>query len=153
VDGYRLPTEAEREYACRAGTTTPFSTGDNITTDQANYNGDSPYKGNAKGEYRGKTTLAGSFAPNPWGLYDMHGNVEEWCWDWHKQPYTGEAQKDPEGPERALSDEYRVVRGGSWTGKAMRSRSADRRKDVPFCRGITTWGSVSCAQKFSGAAA
>jgi formylglycine-generating enzyme required for sulfatase activity len=81
VNGYRLPTEAEWEYACRAGTTTPFNTGDNITTDQANYEGNNPYNNNAKGVYRERPVNVGSFAANPWGLYDMHGNVWEWCWD------------------------------------------------------------------------
>jgi formylglycine-generating enzyme required for sulfatase activity len=102
-----LPTEAEWEYACRAGTTTPFSTGSNITTNQANYNGNNPYNNNAKGTYREKTTAVGSFAANPWGLYDMHGNVWEWCWD----KYGSEAQTDP---LEAFFDAGRVRRGGSW---------------------------------------
>lgn len=78
---YRLPTEAEWEYACRAGTKTTFSIGDNITTDQANFNGAYPYNGSPKSIDRKKTTPVGSFAPNAWGLYDMHGNVQEWCLD------------------------------------------------------------------------
>ncbi|NQT18978.1 MAG: formylglycine-generating enzyme family protein, partial [Planctomycetes bacterium] len=75
---YRLPTEAEWEYACRAGTTTPFNTGNTISTDQANYNGNYTYDNGRKGKHRNKTTAAGAFAPNNWGLYDMHGNVCEW---------------------------------------------------------------------------
>ena len=94
--GYRLPTEAEEEYACRAGTTTPFNTGNNITTEQANYNGIYPYNNNAKGKYREKTSAVGSFQANPWGLYDMHGNVWEWCWDYFGG-YSSVAQTDPVG--------------------------------------------------------
>ena len=93
---YRLPTEAEWEYACRAGTATPFYTGDNITTEQANYKGTMPYNGNNKGKYRGKTTEVGTFAPNAWGLYDMHGNVWEWCGDMYGA-YTDEPQTNPTG--------------------------------------------------------
>jgi formylglycine-generating enzyme required for sulfatase activity len=119
ANGYRLPTEAEWEYACRAGTTTPFSTGNNITTSQANYNGDYPYNNNATGIYRQTTTAVGSFASNPWGLYDMHGNVYEWCWDWYGDYSTG-AQTDPRGP---ASGDYRVMRGGNWGyyGHVLRS--------------------------------
>ncbi|QTA82859.1 Sulfatase-modifying factor enzyme domain-containing protein [Desulfonema limicola] len=80
---YRLPTEAEWEYACRAGTKTPFYTGRCLGTDQANYDGNNPLKGCPKGIYRKKTTPVGSFPSNPWGLYDMHGNVWEWCQDWY----------------------------------------------------------------------
>ena len=77
-----LPTEAEWEYACRAGTTTPFSTGENITTNQANYYGKLPYKNFPAGIVREHPSPVGSFDPNPWGIYDMHGNVWEWCQDW-----------------------------------------------------------------------
>ena len=79
---YRLPTEAEWEDACRAGTTTPFATGGRLSTDQANYNGTYPYDG-PKGVNRGTTTPVGAFPPNAWGLYDLHGNVWEWTSDWY----------------------------------------------------------------------
>jgi sulfatase modifying factor 1 len=79
----RLPSEAEWEYACRAGTTTPFSFGDNITPEQVNYDGNHPYAGGEKGLYRQKTVPVGSLPANPWGLYEMHGNVWEWCADWY----------------------------------------------------------------------
>jgi len=130
ANGYRLPTEAEWEYACRAGTTTPFSTGNNITTSQANYNGNYPYNDNAKGEYREKTTPVGSFAPNAWGLYDMHGNVWEWCWDWFGE-YTSGAQTDPVG---ASSGFDRVIRGGGWYNNALSARSATRGECFPSAR-------------------
>jgi formylglycine-generating enzyme required for sulfatase activity len=122
ANGYRLPTEAEWEYACRAGTTTPFSTGNNITTDQANYDGRYPYNNNATGICRWTTTSVGSFAPNPWGLYDMHGNVSEWCWDWYDSYSTG-AQTNPRGP---VSGDDRVVRGGEWSDSGQFLRSAGR---------------------------
>ncbi|WP_461256477.1 formylglycine-generating enzyme family protein [Treponema sp. R80B11-R83G3] len=122
ANGYRLPTEAEWEYACRAGTTTPFSTGNNITTSQANYNGNFPYINNPKGIYRKKTTVVGSFNPNPWGLYDMHGNVWEWCWDWYGD-YSSGAQVDYKG---ASLGTHRVLRGGSWNDTATCLRSANR---------------------------
>jgi formylglycine-generating enzyme required for sulfatase activity len=130
ANGYRLPTEAEWEYACRAGTTMPFSTGSNITTNQANYDGNYPYNGNAKGIYRQKTTAIGSFAPNAWGLYDMHGNVWEWCWDWYGD-YGTAAQTDPLG---AVSGALRVLRGGSWFYSGRYARSAYRNYDTPSNR-------------------
>lgn len=125
--GCRLPTEAEWEYACRAGTTTPFNTGNNLTTAQANYNGNYPYNNNAKGEYREKTMPAGSFSPNVWGLYDMHGNVWEWCSDWYGDYSTG-AQTDPIGP---ASGSLHVDRGGSWDGGARLCRAAFRCSSYP----------------------
>jgi formylglycine-generating enzyme required for sulfatase activity len=130
ANGYRLPTEEEWEYACRAGTTTPFSTGNNITTSQANYDGNYPYNNNAKGEYRKKTTAVGSFSPNAWGLYDMHGNVYEWCWDWYGN-YQSEPQTDPMD---LSSGNDRVVRGGSWYNAADSLRSSFREIAYPYER-------------------
>jgi formylglycine-generating enzyme required for sulfatase activity len=116
ANGYRLPTEAEWEYACRAGTTTDFSTGNKINTNQANYD-----------VTIGRTTAVGSFTPNPWGLYDMHGNVNEWCWDWYGD-YSSKAQTDPQGP---MLGDYRVVRGGSWANSVDMIRSAFRGNTTP----------------------
>jgi formylglycine-generating enzyme required for sulfatase activity len=90
ANGYRLPSGAEWEYACRAGTITPFNTGNNITTNQANYDGNKPYNNNPKGTFRGRTMPVGSFAPNSWGLYDMHGNVSEWSYDFVDDDYAGQ---------------------------------------------------------------
>ena len=119
ANGYRLPTEAEWEYACRAGTATPFNTGYNITTDQANYNGNYPYNSNAKGIYRQKALEVGSFSPNPWGLYDMHGNVFEWCWD---QYVIFSNQIDPYNFRKSGS--WTVKRGGYYGSRAVELRSA-----------------------------
>jgi len=130
ANGYRLPTEAEWEYACRAGTTTPFNTGNNITTSQANYDGNNPYNNNAKGEYRGETTTVGTFTANAWGLHDMHGNVWEWCWDLYED-YAAGSQTDPRG---AVSGVYRVVRGGCWVNVGQYLRSACRVNDDPDYR-------------------
>ena len=130
ADGYRLPTEAEWEYACRAGTTTPFNTGKSITTSQANYNGDYPYDGGAKGEDRKKTLPVGSFPANAFGLYDNHGNVWEWCWDWYGD-YGGGSPRDPRG---APPSGIRVERGGSWAYRGENIRSAERSSDEPWYR-------------------
>lgn len=130
---YALPTEAEWEYACRAGTKTAFSFGDVLLTSQANYNGNYPYGNGPKGEYREKTTPVDSFPANEWGLHDMHGNVWEWCQDrWHEN-YEG---APPDGSARESSEnEARVLRGGSWNYYAVYCRSALRGWLEPDCRG------------------
>jgi formylglycine-generating enzyme required for sulfatase activity/serine/threonine protein kinase len=129
---YRLPTEAEWEYACRAGTTTPFNTGETISTECANYYGNYTYGNGHKGLYRQKTTPVGSFSPNAFGLYDMHGNVWEWCQDrYDSKYYSNSPTVDPQGPSKG---QYRVLRGGSWLN-TWGCRSALRFKDKPNKRG------------------
>ena len=123
----RLPTEAEWEYACRAGTTTPFNTGAQVTTDQANYDGNYPYSGGVKGAYRKETITCKSLPANHWGLYEMHGNVWEWCSDWFGD-YNIEDTVDPQGPSNGSA---RVIRGGSWHGQARHCRSAERGHNSP----------------------
>ena len=120
---YRLPSEAEWEYACRAGTTTPFYFGETISTELANYNGYYTYGGGAKGEYRGKTTEVGSFGvANNFGLYDMHGNVWEWCADtWHDNYYDGATTDGSPWIENRSP-----LRGGSWCIHPSYCRSASR---------------------------
>ena len=133
ADGYRLPTEAEWEYACRAGTTTPFYMENSPSAEEANYYGHYPYEiednyfsqGNLQvqpGEYRQTTAQVGSFSENPYGLYDMHGNVGEWVWDYYGE-YPAEEQTDPVGP---TSGTLRVYRGGGWNDFAKNMRSAYR---------------------------
>ncbi|MDR2519103.1 MAG: SUMF1/EgtB/PvdO family nonheme iron enzyme [Spirochaetaceae bacterium] len=130
ANGYRLPTEAEWEYACRAGTAGPFYTGANILSSHANYDGNYPYNNNPRGTYADATLPVGSFPPNLWGLYDMHGNVREWCWDWYGN-YGGPGQSDPAGP---LSGSARVERGGSWYSDGQVLRSANRNGVSPSYR-------------------
>jgi formylglycine-generating enzyme len=127
---YRLPTEAEWEYACRAGNSKPFNTGDNLTTSQANYDGNYPYNNNQKGENRQNTVPVNSFAPNAWGLYNMHGNVWELCSDWYGN-YGSGTVTNPAGPE---TGSYRVIRGGSWNYPAEDCRSAYRSLSSPDIR-------------------
>ncbi len=126
----RLPREAEWEYACRAGTTTPFSFGDDITPEQVNYDGNYPYARGKKGRYRQRTVPVGSLPPNPWGLHEMHGNVWEWCADWSGR-YPADPQIDPRGPP---SGDSRVLRGGSWDFNGRSVRSANRGRRGPGAR-------------------
>jgi sulfatase modifying factor 1 len=129
---YRLPSEAEWEYACRAGTTTPFHYGKTISTDQANFNGgDYIYGPRKKGKYRKKTTPVGSFPANSFGCYDMGGNVFEWCQDWYGA-YPQKDVIDPQGPDKG---DYRVLRGGSWGSIPRFCRSAFRHRNQPGIRG------------------
>jgi formylglycine-generating enzyme required for sulfatase activity len=120
-----LPTEAEWEYACRAGTQTPFSFGEGISPDEVNYYGEFPYAGGEKGLYRRKTVPVKSLPSNGWGLYQMHGNVWEWCED-ELRSYDGEPQRDPVGQGGKSEEAPRAVRGGSWFNDARGARSAFR---------------------------
>ncbi|MET3133289.1 formylglycine-generating enzyme required for sulfatase activity [Oxalobacteraceae bacterium GrIS 1.11] len=122
---YRLPSEAEWEYACRAGTKTAFSFGDRISTDHANYDGHYTYHGSARGLYRGGTSRAGTFQPNPWGLYDMHGNVWEWVQDVVHDNYAG-APTDGSAWEEGGDASRRILRGGSWLYNPRYLRAALR---------------------------
>jgi formylglycine-generating enzyme required for sulfatase activity len=132
---YRLPTEAEWEYACRARTTGPFWTGENLTTAQANYNGSQPYASFPAGEFRQKTTPAGAFPLNPWGLADMHGNVWEWTSDWYgPYPEGAAANIDPRGTP---SGDKRVIRGGSWFFDANSARCGLRYTHAPQDKGFS----------------
>jgi eukaryotic-like serine/threonine-protein kinase len=122
---FRLPSEAEWEYACRAGTTTPFHFGETITTDLANYVGEYIYIQEPQGIYRHKTTEVGAFPPNPYGVYDMHGNIWEWCADeWHAN-YVG-APADSIAWESHHHVDNRVLRGGSWHEIPANCRSTTR---------------------------
>lgn len=123
---YTLPSEAQWEYAARAGTTTPFHTGPTITTDQANFNGNYTYNGSAKGVRREEAVKVGSFAPNRFGLYDVHGNVWEWVQDcYDEQAYRGKAPSDGRAHEVAACAS-RVLRGGAWFDVPWYARAANR---------------------------
>jgi formylglycine-generating enzyme required for sulfatase activity/tRNA A-37 threonylcarbamoyl transferase component Bud32 len=126
----RLPSEAEWEYACRARTTTPFHFGETISTDQANFDGNYTYGKGTKGKFRQKTTPVGSFPANAWGLFDMHGNLWDWCQDWFGEHPRNDVV-DPQGPE---SGQYRVLRGGSWISDPENCRSACRNGLEPAYR-------------------
>jgi sulfatase modifying factor 1 len=130
---YRLPTEAEWEYACRAGSTTPFHGGAGLSSKLANFDGRFPYGGADKGPFLAKPAKVGSYAPNAWGLYDMHGNVAEWCADWYDPDYYQNSPKEnPTGPPKGVvttgfgKDFFHVVRGGCWLDEAQAVRAAYR---------------------------
>ena len=119
----RLPTEAEWEYACRAGTHTPFCFGDCLSSDLANFNG-VPLKGCPKSQNRQSPCVVGLFPANAWGLHDLHGNVCEWCEDGYQDSYFG-APRDAR-PRLVPAGARRIIRGGSWATDARRCRSASR---------------------------
>jgi formylglycine-generating enzyme required for sulfatase activity len=121
----RLPTEAEWEYAARAGTKTVFSVGDDLSSKQANFNGREPYGKGAKGEHKDKTTPVGSYPANPFGLYDMMGNVSQWCQDVFHDSYTN-APTDGSAWETGGDPEIRVYRGGAYDNDGSNCRSAIR---------------------------
>jgi sulfatase modifying factor 1 len=137
---FRLPTEAEWEYACRAGTTTPFHFGETISTDQANYNGGAIYGNGKKGVYRDMPLPVGSFPANAWGLHDMHGNVWQWCQDWLGD-YPQKDVVDPQGPD---TGRFRVLRGGAWDYDPRSCRSAYRFGSVPGNREDVHFGFRLC---------
>ena len=167
--GYRLPTEAEWEYACRAGTVTPFNLEKSLDATEANFYGHYPYEIEENyfndsvleaqpGQYRAETVAVGSFSPNAWGLYDCHGNVNEWCWDYYGA-YDAAQSADPTGPE---SGTRHVYRGGGWNdfGKNMRSayRAAGQADLASFNLGVRLVrnaaplpGSVTAQEKTAGA--
>jgi len=157
---YCLPSEAEWEYACRAGTTTPFYFGQTITTDRVNYDGKYSYNNSPAGQYRKKTTDVGSFPPNAFGLYDMHGNVWEWCADpWHNSyqgvPTDGSVWDENNNDNCYLSsinlvvnfksdNRYRLRRGGSWLSAPVHCRAAYRYYNAPGDRGSGIGFRVVC---------
>ncbi len=126
----RLPTEAEWEYACRADTTTVFNVGDHLLASDANFDGNYPYGNTPKGVFHQRTLPVHEFAPNRWGLFQMHGNLWEWCNDWLGD-YPGELAVDPVGPAEGRE---RVLRGGGWLRAAQSLRAAQRRANSPDAR-------------------
>lgn len=139
---YRLPTEAEWEFACRAGTETAFHVGNSLSAEQANFNGNYPAGDADKGKYLRQTTKVGSYQPNAYGLYDMHGNVAEWCSDWYDPDYYLDSPvEDPAGPPFGVvptgftnygdKNFFVVVRGGCWVDDGRACRSAYRFRAMP----------------------
>lgn len=131
-DGYRLPTEAEWEYACRAGTATPFHFGSKLNPKDANAGGDYASAATSNGPWLSRTTAVGLYPANAFGLYDMHGNVMEWCQDWFGESYYSQCgERDPQGPPNG---KWRVCRGGAFSFVTFAARSTRRFGDIPGCR-------------------
>lgn len=146
---YRLPSEAEWEYACRAGTTTVFHCGDTLSSAQANFNGANPFGNVEKGPFLNRTATIGSYEPNAFGLYDMHGNLHEWCMDrFERDYYQGSPAADPKGPQHGTS---RVIRGGDWYSDGRDCRSAFRYADIPEGRFYALGMRVVCELTSEGA--
>lgn len=131
ADGYRLPTEAEWEYACRAGTNAATPFGPNLSSREADFNGEHPYRQAPRGPNLKATTPVGSYPANAWGIFDPVGNISQWCWDWWGE-YPQGLQKDPRGP--GPQSGHRVYRGGSWFSFGEDLRSANRFHDAPQFR-------------------
>jgi len=146
---YRIPTEAEWEYACRAGTKTVFHYGDSLSSQQANFNGKYPFGKAKTDKFLNRTTTVGSYPPNAWGLYDMHGNLNEWCMDkFDRAYYANSPAKDPKGPKQGESP---VIRGGDWYSDGRDCRSAFRYADIPEGRFYALGFRVVCELKSEGA--
>ena len=140
---FRLPTEAEWEYACRAGTTTTFSYGLSLHDSLANFNAEMPSKYSSLGNRLEHPEPVGSYAPNQWGLYDMHGNVWEWVSDWYA-PYSREEETNPTGPKEGKE---KVIRGGSWSFGAMNAKSSFRKTHEPGLWGFSIGFRMICEEK------
>ncbi|MDA1213822.1 MAG: SUMF1/EgtB/PvdO family nonheme iron enzyme [Planctomycetota bacterium] len=146
---YRLPTEAEWEYACRAGTKSTFHFGDDLSSTQANFNGAHPFGAADKGPFLNRTAIVGSYQPNAWGLYDMHGNLNEWCLDrFDREYYSHSPEVDPRGPQTGTS---RVIRGGDWYSDGRDCRCAFRYADIPDGRFYALGMRVVCELISEGA--
>jgi formylglycine-generating enzyme required for sulfatase activity len=146
---YRLPTEAEWEYACRGGASSskPFSFGDSLSSTKANFNGTYPYGKAAQGPYLQRPCPVDSYPSNLFCLHDMHGNVWEWCQDWYA-PYNLSIDKDPVGPETS-PEICRVLRGGSWSGDGWGCRSAYRGRFAPDGRYMSNGFRLVCVVRTS----
>jgi formylglycine-generating enzyme required for sulfatase activity len=136
VSGLVLPTEAQWEYAARAGSAKPFPTGDTVTTDQANFNGQFPYcnEHDSSGLLRSRTLPVGSFEPNTFGLFDMAGNVHEWCQDAYDAEFYSQPGARGVDPVSQAGSPLRVLRGGAWLSIAQHLRCAFRGKSEPTTR-------------------
>lgn len=137
---FRLPTEAEWEYACRAGTATPFYYGNQLSDTLANFNATLASGYSAFGKFTGHPQPVGSYAPNAWGLHDMHGNVWEWVSDWYG-PYPKEEVTDPKGPADGTE---KIIRGGSWYFGADNATSFKRKTHEPQLWGFSIGFRIVC---------